>query len=185
MSEETTKREIAKVAKASEKAAAAATRNKTLQDRQVATSQADKFAAKTERENLRQEASRLGLGRLPTGISTGRLRDAVEDRREEVRQQNAVEDKAKSELKDFIKATVADLNKGGTRTAQDDRNSGIVQTRSFDIPFAPAPMYRPDKASMPDLTAVPISFYAYDSVTKKVGTITLCASTSFIPLLPP
>ena len=180
MSEETTKREIAKAAKASEKAAATATRNKVRQDRQAATSRSDRSASKTERENLKEEASRLGMGKLPTGISTGRLRDAVEDRREEVQQQNAVAENAKSELADFIKATVADLNKGGTPASQADRDFAIVQNKSFDPPTTPPTSYRPDRGTTNNF--VPVTFYAYNSETGKVGTIVLAAVTGFYPI---
>ena len=181
MSDETTKRDISKAIKASEKTAATATRHKALQDRQAATSQASGSASASKRANLKEEAYRLGFTKIPSGISTGKIEQAVKERREEVRQQNEVKNNAKSELADMIKATLADLNNGGAQVAQVNRDFAMVQNKSYDPPAIPPQNYRPDRGSTNNF--VPIPFYVYNNETGKVGTISVCSSTGFTPLL--
>jgi hypothetical protein len=182
MSDEKTKRDTEKAAKASEKASATAARHKTLQDRQAATSQADKSASKTERDSLKQEARNLHMDKIPASISTKNLREIVGERREEVRQQNAAKDKANSELTDLIKSTLADLSKGSSPMSQADRDFAMVQNKSFDPPAAPPTNYRPDRGNTNNF--IPITFYVYNNETGKVGTMVLTAVNGFAPLAP-
>jgi hypothetical protein len=182
MSDEKTKRDTEKAAKASEKASATAARHKTLQDKQATTSQSDKSASKTERDNLRQEAARLHMDKIPSGISTKDLRKTVAEAREENFKQNAEKDKAKSELTDLIKSTLADLSKSPPPMSQADRDFAMVQNKSFDPPAAPPTNYRPDRGTTNNF--IPITFYVYNNETGKVGTIVLAATIGFAPLAP-
>ena len=174
-----TKRDIEKAAKASEKASATAARHKTLQDKQAATSQSDKSASKTERDNLRQEAARLHMDKIPSGISTKDLRKTVAEAREENFKQNAEKDKAKSELTDLIKSTLADLSKRTSPMSLAEQGIAI-HSSLFDPPAAQSINSKPDRGTTNNF--IPITFYVYNNETGKVGTMVLTAVTGFAPL---